>query len=182
MNKPASREAAAAEFKLGMRSLAGAVSIISTSDGGRRFGMTATAVCSATADPPAVLVCVNRGTTTHDAIARSGVFCVNVLRYEDRELSGVFSGAQKGESRFRVDQWTQLATGAPVLVNSLVAFDCRVASSLVHGTHTVYLGEVAEVRIGRKGKPLLYADGQYARLATLAHGEPLPEGLDYWGE
>jgi len=182
MNQPASREAAAADFKLGMRNLAGAVSIISTFDDGRPFGMTATAVCSATADPPAVLVCVNRGTTTHDAIARSGVFCVNVLRYEDRELSGVFSGAQKGEARFRPEQWTRLATGSPVLINSLVAFDCRIANRLVHGTHTVYLGEVAEVRIGRKGKPLLYADGQYARLATLAHGEALPEGLDYWGE
>ena len=34
---------------------------------------------------------------------------------------------------------------------------------------------------GRKGRPLLYAAGQYARLAALTHGEPLPEGLDYWG-
>ncbi len=182
MNKPASAEAAAAEFKLGMRSLAGAVSIITTSDGGRLYGMTATAVCSATADPPAVLVCVNRSTTTHAAIARSGVFCVNVLRHEDRELSGVFSGALKGEGRFRSEHWTQLATGAPALISSLVAFDCRVANQMVHGTHTVYVGEVEQVRIGRKGKPLLYADGQYARLASPAHSEPLPEGLDYWGE
>src|SRR3990172_6595449 len=144
MNKPASREAAAAQFKLGMRSLAGAVSIITTSHGGRLYGMTATAVCSATADPPAVLVCVNRGTTTHAAIARSGVFCVNVLRHEDRELSGVFSGSQKGEGLFRSEHWTRLATGAPALINSLVAFDCRVANQMVHGTHTVYVGEVEQ--------------------------------------
>ena len=32
-----------------------------------------------------------------------------------------------------------------------------------------------------KGKPLLYSDGQYAKLASLTLGEPLPEGLDYWG-
>ena len=182
MNKPIDAAQFAAEFKLGMRSLAGAVSIITTRHGGHRYGMTATAVCSATADPPAVLVCVNRGTTTHDAIARAEFFCVNVLRHEDRELSGIFSGAQKGEERFRPEHWTRLATGAPVLISSLVAFDCRVANRMVHGTHTVYLGEVAEVRIGKKGKPLLYADGQYAKLASLAHGEPLPEGLDYWGE
>ena len=182
MDKPASRDAAAAQFKLGMRSLAGAVSIITTSHGGRLYGMTATAVCSATADPPAVLVCVNRSTATHAAIARSSVFCVNVLRLEDRELSGFFSVAQKLEARFRSEHWTHLATGAPVLIDSLAAFDCRVANRMVHGTHTVYLGAVAQVRIGRKGKPLLYADGQYARLASLAHGVPLPEGLDYWGE
>jgi flavin reductase (DIM6/NTAB) family NADH-FMN oxidoreductase RutF len=182
MGKPIDSAQFAAEFKLGMRSLAGAVNIITCRHDGHVFGMTATAVCSATADPPAVLVCVNRGTTTHAAIAKSGVFCVNVLRHEDRDLSGVFSGAQKGEGRFQPEHWMRLATGVPALINSLVAFDCRVANSMVHGTHTVYIGEVERVHIGKKGKPLLYADGQYAKLASLAHGEPLPEGLDYWGE
>jgi flavin reductase (DIM6/NTAB) family NADH-FMN oxidoreductase RutF len=172
----------AAEFKLGMRSLTGAVSIITSSLGGRLYGMTATAVCSATADPPTVLVCINQVTTTHQAIAEAGVFCVNVLRHEDRELSGLFSGAQKGEGRFRTDHWTRLATGSPVLLSALVSFDCRVVNRLVHGTHSIFLGEVERLQIGRKGKPLLYSDGQYAKLASLAHGEPLPEGLDYWGE
>jgi flavin reductase (DIM6/NTAB) family NADH-FMN oxidoreductase RutF len=182
MNKPAD----AAHFKMGMRSLAGAVSIITSSQGGRLFGMTATAVCSACADPPTVLVCVNQSTTTHAAIDQARVFCVNVLRHEDRELSSLFSGLHssqmRGEARFRAELWTKLATGSPVLLNALVSFDCRVANRLVHGTHTIFLGEVEQLQIGRKGKPLLYSDGQYAKLASIAHGEPLPEGLDYWGE
>ena len=182
MAKPAGREDASAQFKQGMRSLAGAVSVITSSHEGRLFGMTATAVCSACADPPTVLVCVNHSTSTHRAIADGGVFCVNVLRHEDRELSGLFSGTQKGENRFRAERWTSLATGAPALLNALVAFDCRVVNKLVHGTHSIFLGEVEQLQIGRKGKPLLYSDGQYAKLASLAHGEPLPEGLDYWGE
>jgi flavin reductase len=175
-----------AEYKLGMRSLAGAVNIITSLAGGKPCGMTATAVCSAAAEPPTVLVCINQLTATHQAIAGSGVFCVNVLRHEDRELSTLFSGANggqmRGEARFRNGQWTQLATGAPVLQGALVSFDCRVVNRLVHGTHTIFLGEVQRLQIGRKGKPLLYSDGQYAKLASLAHGEPLPEGLDYWGE
>lgn len=177
MEKPVSAD----QFKLGMRCLAGAVSIVTSTHAGHRYGMTATAVCSATADPPSVLVCVNRSTITHDAIAKGGVFCVNVLRAEERELSGLFSGTQKGDARFRSDQWTRLETGSPVLLSALVCFDCRVVKRLAHGTHTVFLGEVDQLLIGRKGKPLLYADGQYAKLASLAHGEPLPEGLDYWG-
>jgi len=172
----------AANFKLGMRSLAGAVSIITSSHQGRLFGMTATAVCSAAAEPPTVLVCINQVTTTHQAIVDAGVFCVNVLRHEDRELSSLFSGAQKGEGRFRAEHWTRLATGSPVLHSALVSFDCKVVNRLVHGTHTIFLGEVARLQVGKKGKPLLYSDGQYAKLSSLAHGEPLPEGLDYWGE
>ena len=171
----------AGQFKLGMRTLAGAVNIVTSAHGGRRFGMTATAVCSATAEPPTVLACINKLSTTHAAVAKSKVFCVNVLRAEDWELSSTFSGAQSGEQRFRTRNWTHLATGAPVLIDSLVSFDCRVVKKLAHGSHTIFLGQVEQIVLGQKGKPLLYSDGQYAKLASLTLGEPLPEGLDYWG-
>ena len=171
----------AEQFKAGMRALAGAVNIITSSQAGHRYGMTATAVCSASAEPPTVLICVNKLATTHNAVSKSKVFAVNVLRAEDWELSTTFSGAQTGESRFKSRDWTRLATGSPVLIDALVSFDCRVVKSLVHGTHTVFLGQVEQVLMGKKGRPLLYAEGQYAKLASLTLGEPLPEGLDYWG-
>ena len=171
----------AEQFKLGMRTLAGAVNIVTSTQGGRRYGMTATAVCSATAEPPTVLACINRLATTHGAVAKSKVFCVNVLRVEDWELSTTFSGGQSGDARFRTRNWTRLATGAPVLIDALVSFDCRVVKKLVHGTHSIFLGQVEQILLGQKGKPLLYSDGQYAKLASLTLGEPLPEGLDYWG-
>jgi flavin reductase (DIM6/NTAB) family NADH-FMN oxidoreductase RutF len=181
MEQTASAQDASAQFKLAMRAFAGAVTLITSSHAGHRYGMTATAVCSVSADPPTLLVCINRATTTHGAIARSGAFCVNVLRDSDRELSAIFSGAQKGEGRFRYGEWLRLTSGAPVLASALVSFDCRVAARHDHGTHSVFFGEVHDLRMGAKGKPLLYANGQYAKLAALHHGEPLPEGLDYWG-
>ena len=169
------------QFKLGMRTLAGAVNIITSVHSGHRYGMTATAVCSATADPPTVLACVNKLATTHNAVAKSKVFCVNVLRAEDWELSTTFSGGASGDARFKSGNWTHLATGSPVLIDALVSFDCRVVKKIIHGTHTVFLGQVEQILIGKKGKALLYSDGQYAKLASLTLGEPLPEGLDYWG-
>ena len=164
-----------------MRTLAGPVNIITTAHSGHRYGMTATAVCSATAEPPTVLVCINKLATTHGAIAKAGTFCVNVLRSEDWELSTTFSGAQSGETRFKSRDWTRLGTGSPVLIGALVSFDCRVVEQMALGTHTIFLGEVEQVAFGQKGKPLLYSEGQYAKLASLTLGEPLPEGLDYWG-
>ena len=169
------------QFKLGMRSLAHAVNIVTAAHGGHRCGMTATAVCSATAEPPTVLVCLNRASATYGAVAKSKAFCVNLLRAEDSDLSNLFSGAQSGEGRFKSREWTKLATGSPVLLDALVSFDCRVMKKLTHGSHTVFLGQVEQVLFGKKGRPLLYAEGQYSKLASLAHGEPLPEGLDYWG-
>ncbi len=177
----ASQPVSLAQFRLGMRSLAGAVCIITSAHAGHRHGMTATAVCSATAEPPTVLVCINKITASHSAITKGGVFCVNALRAEDWELSTLFSGSQTGDARFRSRDWTRLATGSPVLIDSLVSFDCRVVKKMTHGTHSIFLGQVEQVLFGKKGRPLLYADGQYAKLASLSHGEPLPEGLDYWG-
>ena len=113
----------AEQFKAGMRTLAGAVNIVTSTHAGHRYGMTATAVCSAAAEPPTVLACINRLATTHGAVAKSKVFCVNVLRAEDWELSTSFSGAHSGEGRFHSRDWTRLATGSPVL-NVIDAGSC----------------------------------------------------------
>lgn len=177
MDKPVNVD----QFKLGMRSLAHAVNVITAAHGAHRYGMTATAVCSATVEPPTVLVCLNRKSATHGGVTKSKAFCVNVLRAEDSDVSNLFSGAQSGEGRFGSREWSKLATGSPVLLDALVSFDCRVVKKLVHGAHTIFLGQVQQVVFGKKGRPLLYAEGQYSKLASLAHGEPLPEGLDYWG-
>lgn len=177
MNTPVNAD----QFKLGMRSLAHAVSIITAAHAGHRYGMTATAVCSVTVEQPTMLVCLNKNSATYGAVSKSKAYCVNVLRTEDSDLSNLFSGVLSGESRFKSREWSRLATGSPALLDSLVSFDCRVTKTLAHGSHNILLGQVEQVLFGKKGKPLLYAEGQYAKLASLAHGEPLPEGLDYWG-
>src|SRR5437764_10988092 len=138
----ASQPVDAGQFKIGMRTLAGAVNIITSMHAGHRYGMTATAVCSATAEPPTVLVCINKLASTHNAVSKSKVFCVNVLRADDWQLSTTFSGAQSGDSRFKNGNWTRLATGAPVLIDALVSFDCRVGDTLTQRTHTVLLRHV----------------------------------------
>ena len=182
MDKNVSRLVGSEQFRLGMRSLAAAVTLLTTSHSGHRYGMTATAVTSVSAEPPALLVAVNRKASTHDAISKSRLFCVNVLRAEHVELSRSFSGTQSGEVRFRPDHWTRLATGAPVLVDALVSFDCRVEKEFAHGTHTLFIGSVEHIVAGKKGRSLLYTDGQYGKLATLGErvlpGE-LPDSLDW---
>ena len=50
----------AAAFKKGMRHLAASVTLITTRHRELRGGLTATAVCSVSAEPPQILVCVNK--------------------------------------------------------------------------------------------------------------------------
>lgn len=150
-------------FKAGMRQLAGGVCIItSLSPDGQRAGLTATAVCAVSADPPVLLVCVNRDSRSHDVIREAGVFAVNVLDALDQELAWRFAGTVAGDARFYGARWTQLHTGAPVLESALASFDCRIAQAVDVGTHRIVFGAIQAVRLAPSaGRPLLYAQGSY---------------------
>src|SRR5262245_62712299 len=104
-------------FLAGMRKVAGAVSVIttSTSDGERR-GLTATAVCSLSVTPPSLIACVNRKTWVAQFVPDSGVFAVNVLSHVQEAIARTFAGQtglEAGE-RFSVGEWATRLTGAPV--------------------------------------------------------------------
>ena len=60
-----------------------------------------------------------------------------------------------------------MATGAPVLVDAVAAFDCRVSREVQHGTHTVFFGAVVDVGLG-SGMPLVYADKNFRRVVPLS--------------
>jgi flavin reductase (DIM6/NTAB) family NADH-FMN oxidoreductase RutF len=160
----------AAQFKQGMRCLAAGVTIVTTIDDGVRSGLTATAVTSLSADPPQVLVCVNRTAGAHDLIHRGSRMCVNVLCHSHQNLAARFAGQNGvfGPDRFEMGRWMTLKSGAPVLVDALASFDCIVTERVQASTHTIFIGRVVDVRVRPKAKPLVYASGTYARLESRA--------------
>lgn len=153
-------------FKTGMRHLAAGVTIVTTKVEGVPYGLVATAVCSVCAEPPTLLVCVNRSARSHDAIARSKIFCVNVAHREQADLIPRFLSLPH-EQRFSLCEWTTLATGAPALENAVVSFDCQAVQIATEGTHTVFFGRVVAARTSPDPSPLLYYNGNYASLSPL---------------
>jgi flavin reductase (NADH)/flavin reductase len=156
-------------FRASMRHLASGVCVITTTtQDGRRWGLTATAVCSVSADPPTLLACVNSATSTCAAILSAKRFAVNLLSADDRHISNRFASPIPPEQRFTEGQWGTLATGAPVLESSLAVFDCTLGSALEVSTHRILLGNILALRPREASiKPLLYAHGAYASTAEL---------------
>src|SRR4051794_36700909 len=74
-----------------MRNIASSVAVITTSQDGRQHGMTATAICSVSAEPATILIVVNRATRSHPIISAAGTFAVNVLADHQHEIGGRFS-------------------------------------------------------------------------------------------
>jgi flavin reductase (DIM6/NTAB) family NADH-FMN oxidoreductase RutF len=168
--------AQAADFIAAMGQHVSSVCVITALHEGTRYGLTATAVSSVSAAPPRLLVCVNRSGLSHEMIAASGHFCVNVLSESQDALARSFAGmAAKGVDRFASGDWRRLASGAPVLANAVAAFDCAVAERIQQSTHTVFIGDVLAAQSGTGRDPLLYGA---RRFRTLSKSAASGEGME----
>jgi len=157
-------------YREAMARLGAAVNIVTTTDAAGPCGLTASAVCSVTDDPPTLLLCINRDSDMNEAFKASGVLCVNTLSAAQEHLSPIFAsmtGATQ-EERFREAAWTTLSTGAPVLQNSVVSFDCRVKQFTEVGTHTVFFCEVDALQFGSEADGLIYFGRTYHRIVVAA--------------
>ncbi len=138
-------------------------------------GMTASAFCSLSLQPPQVLVCVDRGSRTHPILSGDDKFGVSILAEEQQHLAEFFAGVEKDRaSAERAGaRFAFTAAGMPLLEGALAALECRVVSKHDSGDHTIFIGEVQSVRVG-DGLPLLHYRGQYRQLEPAEQPEPAP--------
>lgn len=149
-------------FKNLMRGVASTVSVVTTLHEGQAHGMTATAFASVSADPPMVLIVLNKGTRSHPLVSASGVFVVNMLEREQVALGARFSG--KLDDQFAGISCRTGVTGAPILNDVVSYFECETASEIDVGTHTIFVGRVIGGEANEK-LPLLYHCGEYKSFA-----------------
>lgn len=162
---PVSKE----QFCHGMRHLAGACVVIASEHDGDRAGLTATAVCSISAEPPRLLVCVNKNVFAHGLITRSGAVSINVLGLEQEIIAKRFAGMVDGvcgEKRFEENgRWESGVLGVPVLRDSLVSFECRVVEAIPANSHDMFVCEVIGIDGQQESEsPLVYFDGKFSAL------------------
>lgn len=158
-------------FRSAMRHFASGVTLITAGEGAGRRGLTATAVCSLSAAPPSLLVCVNRDAESFAAIQNQRSFCVNMVAAEHQSLAKRFSGQDgvRGIERFSKGNWTTLVTGAPVLADALAAFDCDVLDIIQRETHAIFIGGVRAVHMSENQTALVYRAGRYHTLTDMPH-------------
>jgi flavin reductase (DIM6/NTAB) family NADH-FMN oxidoreductase RutF len=150
-------------FREALRGWASGVTVVTSRSGDKLHGMTVSAFCSVSADPPLVLVCANQSSTTHGIIEEGGVFAVNILASHQQDVSKVFASSKYEDSRLQQVSWTEGETGAPLIDEGLASLECTVASAHREGSHTIYVGRVQAVHTS-DAEPLLYYKGSYRSL------------------
>ncbi len=141
------------------------VSVVTTGGRGGRFGLTVSAVCSVSADPPLLLACVNRKNPTVGAIDINGMFAVNVLGADQRSYAETFSGRPKSGHPFDFGShdWIDGTTGVPIIPDAVAVFECEIDTSYDAGTHRIFIGRVLAARQGG-AEPLAYSNRQFRRI------------------
>ena len=131
-------------------------------------GMTVSAFTSLSLEPPLIVVCIAKNTTTTDCILKHRVLGVSILNGDQAELSDRFAGRVDLPShgdRFEGVAVGIAVTGAPVLQHALAWLDCRVQSVHDGSTHWIVCGEVvATGHAGSDVSPLIYFNRAYFSL------------------
>lgn len=163
-------------FKRALGRFASGVTVVTTRAGEADYGMTASAFCSLSIDPPLILVCVNRNNNTHDYLHEHRSFGVNLLSEQQLGLSNRFAGGRvdetgawqrwpEGQSTFHdLGHARGEVSGAILLDNALASLDCSLHAEADGGDHTIFIGRVHGARFPSDAqplRPLLYFAGSY---------------------
>ena len=150
-----------ARFRLAMSHFASGVTVVTTEHEGRPFGMTVASFASLSLHPPLVLVCIETSAKTHEAIIAAGKFGVSILGADQSEISSKF--ASRGDDRFTGVDIVRGALDVPLIAGALTTIECRLHAQLPGGDHTIFVGEVVDVKT-REGDPLLYFRSGYREM------------------
>ena len=150
-------------FRSVLGRFASGITVVTTRDAEQRdVGMTVSAFCSVSLDPPLVQVCVDHAASLYAALVVSTRYGVSILAAEQEALSRRFATAESTR-RFDGIGYRRGESGVLLLDDALAHLECRIVASHDTGDHTMFVGEV-ETATARDARPLLYYRGGYAQL------------------
>ncbi len=152
------------DFRESMSRLAAGVTVVTTELDGRPWGLTVSASCSISMDPPLILISLaSKAASTH-AIIKNDRFSVSVLAEDQIDVAK--AGAKAGAPKF-FEEFTESKGNANYSVKSALAnIHCKVYKVVEAGDHTIFIGLVENVELGESKSPLLYFDRQFGEFRT----------------
>ncbi len=143
------------------RFASGVTIVTARDDAGQDHGMTVSAFCSASLEPPLVLVCVDHAASMHGLLLGHANIGINILSSLQEAYSRRF--ADDEDQRFDGIAFTRGECGVVLLDDALAHLECVITEHHDAGDHTVFLARVERAE-PRDGRPLLYYRGGYAQL------------------
>lgn len=138
----------------------GVVVVTGVNEDGAPVGMTAQSLTSLSLDPPLVLVCPARSSTSWPRIAARRRFAVNVLGADQKSISGVF--ARSGTDKFSSIRWNSGELGMPLLSDAMAHIECDLEVTHPGGDHHIAIGRVRTLAAASiEASPLVFFRSRY---------------------
>jgi flavin reductase (DIM6/NTAB) family NADH-FMN oxidoreductase RutF len=153
-----------ASFRTVLGHFATGVTIITAMSDGEPVGVSANSFTSVSLNPPLVLFCASKESTTWPKIEAARKFTVNILNEHQEDVCRVF--ATRGADRFSRIGWHPSANGSPILHDALAYVDCTIQSQHDGGDHLIVVGSVHELGILADSGPLIFYRGGYGHFAS----------------
>ena len=155
------------KYKEAMGQFATGVVAITGNEDGKLVGFAAQSFVSLSIDPPLVLFCPQKSSTSWPRIRAIGGYSINVLPDDHGEISEAFAvvGAVADV------RWTAGRDSAtPILLDSVAYIDCTFLEEHDAGDHTIVVSKVRDFKVNRPDVgPLIYLRGNYGYFRLLNH-------------
>ncbi len=134
------------------------VTVVTVMDGDVPRGLAVNAFASISLDPPTVMVCVQRTSSTHDCLFRAGHLAINILSTDQLDVVNRF--AAKSADKFAGLDWRPGPFGSPFLDRSSAQMEVQIRERLQASTHTVFICRVVDAQVSER-HPMVYSAGRF---------------------
>jgi len=144
-----------------------AVTLLTIADGRDDIGVTVSACCPASVDPPLVLVSLIASSYPAEVLSRADPFALTLLASGQRVLAGRFASAGRPSARVLLDGVPHdrgARSGALIPEGGLAALECEVTDRIPAGDHVLLVARVVAVPYAAEsGDALIRFRGRYVR-------------------
>lgn len=149
-------------FRAALGRFASGITIVTARDRkGRDHGMTVSAFCSVSLEPPLVLISIGHDASMHGLTMEVEQLGISVLSTTQEPLSRRFADPES--DRFDGVGYSRGESGVALLEEALAHLECTVVTRHEAGDHTLVVCSVDRA-VATDGRPLLYYRGGYAQL------------------
>lgn len=161
---PATRQLSSERFRRVLGHLPTGVTVITAQGPLGPVGMAVNSLTSLSLDPPLVLLCPARSSTTWPVIREATGFCVNVMAAHHEAVTRKF--ALKDADRSAGVAWIS-RLGLPAIDDAVAWIDCRLSAEHEGGDHTIVVAEVVGMSSVEESAPLVFFRGGYGTFAAM---------------
>ncbi|HXG19640.1 MAG TPA: flavin reductase family protein [Methylomirabilota bacterium] len=142
--------------------------VLTVSEGSLRHGMSLSWVTQVSGDPPLIMAAVDQRHFSHGVVSRQGVFGLNVVGGNSKELEDYFfSSASRQPDNLNAVAYESGETGVPLLTQAMAIFECRVVGSYPAGDHTLFVASIVRAEVREHDRPVTSLDLPYVYVGTI---------------